>query len=176
MSRYNSFEDHQHDVQFALLERRVRNLEALAGAPNPGLHSQILRLGGPLGPYTNTSYNDVSGLSITFNKRSLSTLLRVGVEASGFVNTGGTAVDFGVDVVASNTSYIDYDVAPYYFNEASSHRQWFYDRDVPDDTLAGDLLAAGVVTIDARVKVSGNTFSVDSFDLLILKVTEVEAY
>lgn len=176
MSRYNSFEDHQHDVQFTTLERRVRNLEALIGGTGPGLRSQIIRIPGDGTNYTSTTYVDVPGLTFTFNKLSSATLLRVRFEVSGFTNVAGTVATFGVDVVASNTIYTDYDVAPYFFNTTGDHRHWSYARDVPDDSFSGTFLASGDLTVYGRVKVNANQYTANSSDLLLLEVTEVEAY
>jgi len=175
MSRYNSFEDHQHDVQFAVLERRVRNLETLVGSTGGGLHSKVVRVPGSGTNYTSTSYVAVSGLSMVFDKKSVSTLLRVKISASGFVNVA-TKVTFGVDAIASNATYTDIDVSPYFFNTTGDHRHWSYERDMPDEAMFDPLLASGDVTINGKVKVLSNQFTVNTDDLLVMTVTEVEFF
>lgn len=176
VGRYNSFEDTQHDVQFGLLERRVRNLETLVGATGTGLHSQLARATGSGETYTSASYVNVNGLTILFEKRSLSTLLRVRIEASGFFNVLGSKATFGVDCVHEDLSYLDIDVAPYFFNAASDHRQWGYEIDLPSPAMFDPLLGSGAVTVTGKCKVSANTFTTDANDTLVMTVTEIEPY
>lgn len=173
--RYNSFEDTQHDVQFSDLERRIRNLETLVGASGSGLHTQLDRLEGSSSSYTLGTYVDVTGLQIEFEKRSASTLLRVRLDVSGFVNVAGTRVDCGADIISTGVSYLDENISYFYFNAANDHREWGYERDFPYNPIITPL-ARGAVSIQAKIKVSANTFFVDSNDLLVMTVSEVEPY
>ena len=174
--RYNSFEDHQHDVQFSILERRVRNLETVVGAVGTGLHSQLMYVPGAGQTYTLGTYVAVPGLSLNFDKRSLGSLLRVRIDASGFFNVLGSKATFGVDCVHTDVSYLDVDVSPFFFNEANAHRHWGYEVDLPTPSMFVPLLGSGNVAVTGKVKVSGNTLTTDASDLLVMTVTEIEPY
>lgn len=176
MSRYNSFEDLQLDVQVANLERRLRNLEALSGTAQSA-PSRVERFQPVANAYSSLSYQDITGFNVTYNKKSSRTMLRIRLDLTGRVDVASTRVTFGVDAgAASGTSYSNYDIATYVFTEANARRFWSYARDIPDDTGAGDLLSVGDIDLQVLVKVSGNQFSTTTDDFMVLEVTEIYPY
>lgn len=174
--RYNSFEDTQHDVQFSLLEHRVRNLETLVGGTGTGLHSQLVRVTGTGETYTSTSYVTVPSLSLNFDKRSLSTLLRVRIDASAHMSPAFQSATFGVDCVTSDLTYTNIDVAHHFFSGAADIRHWGYEIDLPSPSMFDPLLGSGNVVVTGKVKVTGSTLTTDANCTMVMTVTEIEPY
>lgn len=168
--RYSSFEDPRHDVQFAGLERRMRNLETESGAIGSGLNTRVIRVIN-LGSITSGAYIDVPGSSFTFTKRSSATELSARIDASGFASGGLVKASFAVSVAGTGgTTYVDYPVSDFLFNNTGVHAHWGYDV----DGLIG--VPAGPVDVIARVKVDANTFTSDINDIITLRITEIESY
>lgn len=170
MARYNNTDDLLLDAMILDLDKRLKTLES---APATPLRTKLLRVS-PNTNFSSTTYVTVASSTVVFPKKFPGTLLRVRVDASGFMSGSGR-VDFGVNVDGLNVDYNDYDVAPFFFNTVNTHDQWSYARNVPDNVGAGTLLAVGDVSVSLRVKVSANTLTVDVNDLLSLEVSEVEA-
>lgn len=171
-SRYNSFEDRQMDVQFATLERRVRNLESLIGTGRVH-HNKLVRFfaGAPVN-VTSTTYEDVTGFSASYQKLSSTSWLRIDLRSSGLVSVTNTEVDFGVSVTGSPTQYTNQDVADFNFDDVNVRHAFSNLRYIPDSG-ASPTMEAGLLLVQVRVKVNANQFTYDNDDVMSLEVSEV---
>jgi hypothetical protein len=111
--------------------------------------------------YVNFTLNAVAQ-TISFTKRYASTRLRIQYMGSGFASAQPTTITIG-----ANINSTDFDVCKYNYNSANSHLSLGSVR-----FISG--IAAGAVTITARVKVSANTWTTDNNDTFTFIAEEVQ--